>query len=95
MQLTIQAIVGNLVSAQSEELMQKHLSDDRFPGVWSAFMACRYLSFTSYGIPLLDLMNDVAETKDPKLAYRTLFAACKNAKRSGNASNYTPSPFTE
>lgn len=58
-------------------------------------MVCRHLSFTAYGQPLLPLLNDISETKDPKLAYRTLFAACKNAKRSGGSSFYTPSPFKE
>ena len=95
MQLTIQSILNNLVTVQSEELFRRHISDDRFSSVWNSFMICRYLSFTAYSIPLLCLFNDISETKDPALAYAALLAACRKAKPAGVASSYRPSPFID
>lgn len=98
MQITLQSILANLLSVQSEELMNRHLADERFLSVWNTYMVCRFLSFSPFGIDLLPALDEAANIKDPKVAYPMLMGICKGLKfkgQSNRASSYRQSPFTD
>ena len=98
MQITIHTIVGNLLSAQSDEMMRKHMEDEKFPSVWNSFMICRLLSWSPLTKELLPAMDTIAEVRNPRVAYPILLAMCKEAKARGvlvGPSAYGQSPFTD
>ena len=97
MQLTSQAILNNLVSVQSDELMQQHLSDPQFSAVWNTFTICRMISFSAMGPKLLPLLDHLANIRNGQVAYRVLMTACKMIRLRNELtvpSPYRPSPFT-
>lgn len=98
MQITLQAILNNLISLQSDDIMEQHLADERLSSVWSGFMVCRFLSFSNLGVGSLPALDQIANIRDPKVAYPMLMAICKDIKHGGKLnrpSSYKQSPFTE